>query len=417
MKRVYTASVVGALLLYLCILLAELHSEARFAGELDSGALGVPPDSYSYKLAQETPKWTENSRKASATRMAAMRTEILANAAVCLVISLALFKKVRTTVYGWTASMYTVAVHICPRAGLDTAEVHFVTVVLAFALCMGVGGFLRSAAWVWAKSSPIRVALLFACLLVLVLPLATVAILKLFEVFGAKLIAACYVALLLNFAFSVLALENVNRAKMQRISSASFSPAVQRALQANGLAQRVYHEKNPAPNPNAALVGWGARERIEIYGKFGSMDRQEFESVLLHEIAHSANRSLLFKDLVLCTTLLLEAALLAMLYSALVRSRKEGDMSPAASFLVLYVLYLLALQRWLSAVNRIASQVAELDADLSARAQGYGRPLAAVLFKISVKSAEYISPTLLYNVFRSDHPAVYRRVEYLSADK
>ena len=66
--------------------------------------------------------------------------------------------------------------------------------------------------------------------------------------------------------------------------------------------------------------------------------------------------------------------------------------------------------------HKLTSQNAEINADLIAKQHGFGNDLGNVLYKITVQANESIDYTFLYNAFKSFHPTIVRRVEYLNSE-
>src|SRR5690606_8498397 len=103
-------------------------------------------------------------------------------------------------------------------------------------------------------------------------------------IFGSKLIIACYVAYYIKAITELLDQDPVDLSELEKVPIESFSEKVQEFLRERNLQDKVYQEKNKSKSVNAALVGWGDYERIEIYGDHDNFDKEEFESVLMHEI-------------------------------------------------------------------------------------------------------------------------------------
>ena len=72
------------------------------------------------------------------------------------------------------------------------------------------------------------------------------------------------------------------------------------------------------------------------------------------------------------------------------------------------------LNKFIMVFHKLTSINAEINADLIAKKHGFGKDLGEVLFKITVRGREPIDYTFIYNAFKSFHPTIVKRVEYLN---
>ncbi len=260
----------------------------------------------------------------------------------------------------------------------------------------------------------VMIMLLTLSFFIIILPLIIITFTKMFQLYGVRLIIACYVAYFIKTSSEFLSQSTVDLEVMKKISIDNFSPKIQAVLIKQNLHDKVYKEIKPKSSINAALVGWGSKERIEIYGNHNGFSEEEFESILLHEIGHSAKISLLIKVSVLFTLKLIEAAFLISIYVWISKEYCDFNISRISAFMILYIAYQIFGYKWLMGFHKLASQYAETDADNFAKSYKYGEELGNVLYNICINSKEYIQSTFLYNMLISYHPTVYKRIESLA---
>lgn len=200
---------------------------------------------------------------------------------------------------------------------------------------------------------------------------------------------------------------------MKKLDISEFSPRVIEYLKERHLQERVYGEKTKSETLNAAMVGWGTLERIEIYGKHKNLTNSEFEAVLMHEIGHSQDYSLFKKLAVLFAIKFAEMLIVFQLYLYVSEELSDEFVSKYGVYIVVLFLYFLFIDRWLLLFHKLTSQTSENLADFIAKSHGYGQDLAKVLFDITVKGETAIQTTWFYNALRSYHPTVYERIENL----
>lgn len=413
MKSNTALFIIASTVLYTTILIYELFMTERFIHHIKVYEPAFPTDSYTHQLAKKSPEWKWQSLGGAQRRALSLRTALIAEIVFGFVAVSCIIKSIRQRIFRVTKYVWTLAKYAASHATAEYKEVQFLTVLLAITLLTAPDVGIPERLYMFLGKGRLIVVLVYLFLIVLVFPFFILAVFKLFRIFGSSMIIACYMAYVLEFLFTVFSGDDVDLTKMRQISIANFSPTVQHMIQSSNLENRVYVEIEPSENPNAALVSWGSYERIEIYGKFLNFKPQEFEAVLLHEIAHSKNESLLFKNFVGVFTVLLEMALMVYLYILIENDHDEDDMSVPATFIALYVIYFCSFKRWIDVLNRLTSQIAEMEADIIARNQSYGPQLANVLFKISMKTLNYIQAGTVYNMLKSDHPTIYQRIEYL----
>jgi STE24 endopeptidase len=168
---------------------------------------------------------------------------------------------------------------------------------------------------------------------------------------------------------------------------------------------------------NAYFTGFGKHKRIVFFDTLAeSLDGDEMEAVLAHELGHFKRRHIL-KHLLLSTTLsLLGFALLGWLagqpwfYQALGVSGQSSALA-----LLLFMLALPVFTQFLQPLMAILSRRHEFEADDYAVAQAGAEPMIRALVKLYRENASTLTPDPLYSAFHDSHPPAPVRVAHLSA--
>ncbi|KRH92716.1 Metalloprotease [Pseudoloma neurophilia] len=236
----------------------------------------------------------------------------------------------------------------------------------------------------------------------------------LLQYFGKKIIIACYLAYIIKIIPDVFINDEVNLEKMEQVDIKSFPDDIQHLLNKYHLEESVFKEIEPGTEKNAALIGYGKGARMEIYGDFEITDKDELFSVFLHEIGHAKENTLLRKTLVYISLLILELCVVLFIYEIISRKYVSQALSVFTSFIALLLIYRMVLRQWLIMFYKVVSQQSEINSDMFAKEHHYGNELATALFNIVLESNDFLKPTMIYNFFRSGHPAISTRIEYLT---
>ena len=167
---------------------------------------------------------------------------------------------------------------------------------------------------------------------------------------------------------------------------------------------------------NAYFTGLGRQKRIVFFDTLvESLDDDEMEAVLAHELGHFKRRHV-FKQLLLSSLLaLLGLALLGWLaqqawfYQGFGVTR-AGD----ATALLLFLLVTPVFSQFLSPLLALLSRRYEFEADDFARQQTGAEPLVRALVKLYRENASTLTPDPLYSAFHDSHPPAAVRVAHLS---
>jgi len=168
---------------------------------------------------------------------------------------------------------------------------------------------------------------------------------------------------------------------------------------------------------NAYFTGFGKNKRIVFYDTLAkSLEVNEMEAVLAHELGHFKRRHVL-KQLLLSTALsLLGFALLGWLagQSWFYQSLGVHAQSNALA-LLLFILVLPVFTQFLQPVMAILSRKHEFEADDFAVQQTGAEPMIRALVKLYRENASTLTPDPLYSAFHDSHPPAPVRVAHLSA--
>lgn len=294
-------------------------------------------------------------------------------------------------------------------------EVNFIVVFLTILLFTAYGNaFMR----LFGKEFDTYVSefVFYLLTFMVVLPFLIALLYNLFNLFGEKLIYAFFITFYIKATAEFFTQEDVDRKEFSKVNISEYSKEVQNYLKERHLQDKVFQEKIKADSINAALVGWGKHEHIEIYGNHGSFSDAEFESVLMHEIGHSQDYSLHKKIFALYVIKAVEFVIILHLWKNVSKEEENENLTRVGMFLMFLIVYEMYLNKYLMVFHKLTSQNAEINADLIAKKHGFGNDLGNVLYKITVQANESIDYTFLYNAFKSFHPTIVRRVEYLNSE-
>jgi STE24 endopeptidase len=169
---------------------------------------------------------------------------------------------------------------------------------------------------------------------------------------------------------------------------------------------------------NAYFTGFGSNKRIVFFDTLlESLEPQEIEAVLAHELGHFRLRHIQKR---LLSTMLLSFAALALLgwlasepwfYTGLGVSQASPGMALLLFMLVLPV-FTIFLQPLLSRLSRKH----EFEADAYAVQQSSGTDLIQALVKMYRENASTLTPDPLYSAFHDSHPPAPVRISHISGN-
>jgi len=168
---------------------------------------------------------------------------------------------------------------------------------------------------------------------------------------------------------------------------------------------------------NAYFTGFGNNKRIVFYDTLAeSLEGNEMEAVLAHELGHFKRRHVL-KHLLLSSVMsLIGFALLGWLaeQSWFYQSLGVNGQSNALA-LLLFMLALPVFSQFLQPAMATMSRRHEFEADDFAVEQAGAVPMIQALVKLYRENASTLTPDPLYSAFHDSHPPAPVRVAHLSA--
>jgi STE24 endopeptidase len=168
---------------------------------------------------------------------------------------------------------------------------------------------------------------------------------------------------------------------------------------------------------NAYFTGFGKNKRIVFYDTLAeSLDGDEMEAVLAHELGHFKRRHIL-KHLVLSTVMTLAGfTLLGWLTTQVLFYHALGVTGQSnALALLLFMLVLPVFTQFLQPLMAVMSRKHEFEADDFAVQQAGAEPMITALVKLYRENANTLTPDPLYSAFHDSHPPAPVRVAHLSA--
>jgi Zn-dependent protease with chaperone function len=381
----------------------ELLQEARLGFSLGRGETGLPPDS-------KTAKMASGDRGYIASQRAALRRGFEAVMGMLL----------ETSVYMLAAALFLVDAG--RRFSVKFSEKSFgmlfgleMSIISCFIALYSVGFCSEYIIKVHAKDAPLGLQLLY-CFAFMALGVPTVACfcIRLLRAYGVRFILACYISFFIYQLLDVFTGNEVDLGRMEKMSPDVFSEKIRGLLKRQGLSDSVYRETTPGEESNAALVGIGKKERIEIYGSINDLSMDSIESVMMHEIGHSVYESLLRKISVYLFLVYLEMLVLVFIYTKVSGLYACDTISRDGSFLILAALYQVLIRPWFFVFYNLTSHMAEISSDMFTKEYGYGAILQRILYRITIDSRDLICSNWLFNVYTKMHPNIYSRIEYLN---
>lgn len=413
MKKIFTYVISASFVFGILVLLNELVNCLKVIGQIDRKEAFLPTTSKTFQMASDNAEFANSQYKALLRRIHNIPGDIIKHICVVLVSLLILSQSIKVKAQKAVSSI----VEIFPKIGNSSRmkEVCFVSFTITSIIAAVFAGGPIIFKPLKAESQFFISITVYLALGFVFIPFVYVIARKLLKVYSSRLIAACYLAYYVKSISEFLTVEDVNMQTMKKLDISVFSNTVVDYLKERHLENRIYGERKKSETLNAALVGWGTLERIEIYGNHKNLTDKEFEAVLMHEIGHSQDYSLFKKLSALFILKFIEMVIVLQLYLTVSEEYSDEFISKYGVFSIILILYFLFIDRWLLLFHKLTSQAAENSADLIAKAHGYGQDLAKVLFDITIRGETNIQSTKVFNALRSYHPTVYDRIEKLKS--
>lgn len=169
---------------------------------------------------------------------------------------------------------------------------------------------------------------------------------------------------------------------------------------------------------NAYFTGFGSNKRIVFFDTLlDSLDPQEIEAVLAHELGHFKLKHIQKRLLTTAAMSLAGLALLGWLagetwfYTGLGISQPSTWMA-----LMLFILVMPVFTFFLQPVMSMLSRKHEFEADAYAVQQSSGTDLIQALVKMYRENASTLTPDPLYSAFHDSHPPAPVRIAHISGN-
>ncbi|KAK6090384.1 hypothetical protein P3W45_000481 [Vairimorpha bombi] len=391
------------------VLLYEGVSLLLFRTDLNNGELGVPKDSATYKLASESKIYRKSMMNACNSRISTLKDKLLVISLYTLIGCLILFDTTRL----WIFNLCKKPINFYYKTvrNISKEQVAFTNIFVFIFLTLCLDDYLDKYLSIGKLSILPKIGM-YIFLYSVFCPIVVITMFILLRMFGAQLILAFYISLILKNFYEIF-IENDMSSTLKKIPAETFSEPVQARLEETHLEDKVFEDTDPTKETNAALVGVEKDARIEIYGDFDKLPEDQKDSVLLHEIGHAIDHSLLKKLCIYFSIYYFELLVILFLHNQASHNFKCENISRDSIFILLSIVYFLSMRDWMLIFYKMSSQRAEIAADLLAKESGFAKELANSLFMISVTESSYIKPTWLYNALYAMHPSIYNRVEYL----
>lgn len=391
------------------ILLYEGVSLLLFRTDLNNGEFGVPKDSATYKLASETKTYKKSMMDACNSRMTTLKDKLLITTLYTFIGFLILFDTTRLWIYNLCKK--PINFYFKTVGNISKEQVALTNIFVFLFLTLYLDDYLDKYLSINGLSILPKIGM-YIFLYSVVCPIVVITMFILLRIFGAQLILAFYISLILKNFYEIFIEDDIS-STLKKIPAESFSESVQTRLEETHLENKVFKDTDPTKETNAALVGVENDARIEIYGDFDKLPEDQKDSVLLHEIGHAIDHSLLKKLCIYFSIYYFELLIILFLHNQASHHLKCENISRDSCFILLWIVYFLSMREWMLIFYKMSSQRAEIAADLLAKESGLAKELADSLFMISVSESSYIKPTWLYNALYAMHPSIYNRVEYL----
>lgn len=394
------------------VILVELSSIIQYHSSLSSGKFGVPKQSATYSYASEEPEIFLNSQlSATHNKLKNVTSDLLKNF-IFILLALCFLNPIINDKMMKVCNNNISLVRQDFR-GLKKYEINFIALlVFSYLLTLLFISLIRAKEIDFSRL--ITYLSIFTLAHFLLLPLIIFSLFMIITKFGKKIIIACYLAYAIKILPELLMEDKVDNKKMVLMKIDEFPEEIQSILKQYDLEERVYKERKPGEDMNAALIGYGSKKRMEVYGDINSYSKDQLYSILLHEIGHVAEHSLFRKSVVYFLVLFIEMMIILLIHDKLAYKYRDNIVSFFTAFVVLVFIYRITLRQWLVSANKIVSQMSEINSDMFTKKYHYNASLAKTLYDIGVDAEDYLMPTRFYNALRSTHPSIYSRVEYLT---
>ena len=208
--------------------------------------------------------------------------------------------------------------------------------------------------------------------------------------------------------------------KFKPLEDATLKERIEALLQRCGFTSNgifVMDGSKRSSHGNAYFTGLGENKRIVFFDTLlNSLQPQEIEAVLAHELGHFKHKHILKHIIVMAVLTLGALALLGWLmkqtwfFTGLGAEQASNHMA-----LVLFTLLISVFGIYFQPLFSLASRKHEFEADDFAAQQSNPANLIQALVKLYEENANTLTPDPLYSAFHDSHPPAPVRIAHLSA--
>lgn len=175
---------------------------------------------------------------------------------------------------------------------------------------------------------------------------------------------------------------------------------------------------------NVGVIGFMNSVAIFIFGDIWKLlSKNEFRSVLYHEIGHIVNKSILYRVIISkaisISMYVIEFIMIACSKKLIKPLQNNEDVERSNrdyvnNLIMLFILISVTIIPYLEMINNIYSNIDETEADRYSVSKHDRKHLINALIKLTVENNAYIDSSQLFNYMYFDHPSLKRRIEIIN---
>ncbi|KAI5189573.1 STE24 endopeptidase [Nematocida sp. AWRm77] len=199
---------------------------------------------------------------------------------------------------------------------------------------------------------------------------------------------------------------------MEVIPHSIFGKKLGDEIERLNLKNKIYWDKSPQPE-NAALVKTGQNRYVIVLGDLIKYGKKEFVSFIAHEVGHADDYSTEKKLLATLATLGITCGAIVSVVHYITPKYESRGVSKFSVLVFVLLANMLMVSLLTNMVYKNLGILAEVNADLYAKALGFGAYLAKGLFHLTADNNGAMFHSLMYTHYMQDHPTIASRVSYL----
>ncbi len=254
--------------------------------------------------------------------------------------------------------------------------------------------------------------LILICFLI-VFPMVSVLVLKIFRYLKFKLVFGCIIIVILNFLrMPIFTAPKDWFENGIPVDYTYFDPIVQKRIIDQGVKDSIFDIYENYKFHGACAIHTFRGKAIFIMGRIKKTNKLNVEGILLHELHHLGTDGVFIKVSVIIAKGIIFTFILWKIYS-LSKTLSTNEMCKETIFIyLLVVLHFSFIMPWINLVVNIIQQIREVNADLSAKNYHYEDHLINELY-IGSKTKQ-LKHTIPFSLLYHTHPCTFARIQYLS---